>query len=188
MITITDQATAKIAEMLKSEGKPGQALRIAIHGRGRGGFDYRLGFVDPTDRAAGDTVVECGAFQVYVDAATAPDLAGTTIEFVETPVQSGFRIDNPNPLWRDPVAQRVQKVIDEEINPAVGGHGGWITLLDVKDGKVYIQFGGGCQGCGMVDTTLKSGVTVRIKEAVPEILEILDTTDHAGGTNPYFRG
>ncbi len=187
MIVITELATRKIAELLASEGRPGQALRIGIQGRGMGGFQYRLGFVDPSDRAADDTVVDAGPFQVYVDAASGGDLAGTTIDYVETPVQSGFRIDNPNPLWRDATAQAVQKVIDEEINPAVGGHGGFVTLLEVKEGVAYIRFGGGCQGCGMVDTTLKQGVTVRIREAVPAIREILDTTDHANGTNPYYR-
>lgn len=187
MLTITPLATQKIAELLESEGKPGQALRVAIRGRGRGGFQYALGFVDPGERAADDTVLDQGSFQVFVDATTAPDLNGTTIDFVETPVQSGFRIDNPNPLWRDETASAVQKVIDEDINPAVGGHGGWVTLLDVKEGVVYVRFGGGCQGCSAVDTTLKHGVTARIREAVPAIREVLDTTDHANGTNPYYR-
>ncbi len=187
MIVITELAVGKIAELMQSEGKPGQALRIGVTGRGRGGFQYRLGFVDATERAPDDTVVDAGPFQVLVDAASGPDLKGTTIDYVETPVESGFRIDNPNPIWRDPDAQAVQKVIDEEVNPAVGGHGGYVTLLDVKDGVAYIQFGGGCQGCGMVDTTLKQGVAVRIREAVPSIREVLDNTDHAGGTNPYYR-
>ena len=66
-------------------------------------------------------------------------------------------------------------------------HGGHISLIDVKDDKAYIQFGGGCQGCGMVDVTLKQGVEVLIKEAVPEIKEILDITEHADGTNPYYQ-
>ena len=66
-------------------------------------------------------------------------------------------------------------------------HGGHISLIDVKDNKAYIQFGGGCQGCGMVDVTLKQGVEVLIKEAVPEIDEILDITEHADGENPYYQ-
>jgi Fe/S biogenesis protein NfuA len=187
MITFTPLAVEKIAELMRAEGKTGQFLRIAIQGRGQGGFAYRLGFVDAAERADGDTVVEAGPFQALVDADSAPDLAGTTIDYVETPVQSGFRIDNPNPLWRDPTAQAVQKVLDDDINPAVGSHGGWVTLLDVRDGVAYIQLGGGCQGCGMADVTLKQGIEVRIRELVPAIREIIDSTDHAGGTNPYYR-
>jgi Fe/S biogenesis protein NfuA len=187
MITFTPLAVEKITELLRAEGRPGQALRIGIQGRGRGGFAYRLGFVDPAERTADDTVVDTGPFQALVDATSAPDLAGTTIDYVESPVQSGFRIDNPNPLWRDPTALAVQKVIDEDINPAVGSHGGWVTLLDVRDGVAYIQLGGGCQGCGMADVTLKQGIVVRIREVVPAVREIVDTTDHAGGTNPYYR-
>jgi Fe/S biogenesis protein NfuA len=81
---------------------------------------------------------------------------------------------------------RVQDLIDTMINPAVAGHGGFVELLDVKDNKVYLQMGGGCQGCGAADITLKSGIERLIKEEVPEIDEVLDATDHAAGTNPYY--
>jgi Fe/S biogenesis protein NfuA len=81
---------------------------------------------------------------------------------------------------------RVQDLIDTMINPAVAGHGGFVELLDVKDNKVYLQMGGGCQGCGAADITLKSGIERLIKEELPEIDEVLDATDHAAGTNPYY--
>ena len=71
--------------------------------------------------------------------------------------------------------------------PAVSEHGGFVSLLDVKGDAAYIQLGGGCQGCGMVDVTLKQGIEVMIREAVPEIREIIDQTDHAGGNNPYYQ-
>jgi Fe-S cluster biogenesis protein NfuA len=81
---------------------------------------------------------------------------------------------------------RVQDLIDTMINPAVAGHGGFVELLDVKDNKVYLQMGGGCQGCGAADITLKSGIERLIKEEIPEVDEVLDATDHAAGTNPYY--
>jgi len=84
-------------------------------------------------------------------------------------------------------AQTIQRLLDEQVNPAVASHGGHITLIDVKDDKAYIQLGGGCQGCGMADVTLKQGVEVAIKEAVPSIVEVIDSTDHSGGDNPYFQ-
>jgi Fe/S biogenesis protein NfuA len=81
---------------------------------------------------------------------------------------------------------KVQELIDNMINPAVAGHGGFVDLIDVKDNKVYLQMGGGCQGCGAADVTLKSGIERLIKEELPEVEEVLDTTDHASGTNPFY--
>ena len=81
---------------------------------------------------------------------------------------------------------RVQELIDSMINPAVAGHGGYVELIDVQDNRVYLQMGGGCQGCGAADVTLKSGIERLIKEEIPEVTEVLDTTDHAAGNNPYY--
>ncbi|HUF93373.1 MAG TPA: NifU family protein [Candidatus Limnocylindria bacterium] len=81
---------------------------------------------------------------------------------------------------------RVQELIDTMINPAVAGHGGYVELIDVQESRVYLQMGGGCQGCGAADVTLKSGIERLIKEELPEITEVLDTTDHASGNNPYY--
>ena len=85
----------------------------------------------------------------------------------------------------DELRAKVQELIDSTINPAVAGHGGFIELLDVKDNKVYLAMGGGCQGCGAADVTLRSGIERLIKEELPEVEEILDATDHAAGANPY---
>ena len=81
---------------------------------------------------------------------------------------------------------RVQELIDSMINPAVAGHGGFVELIDVQDNRVYLQMGGGCQGCGAADITLKSGIERLIKEEIPEVTEVLDTTDHGSGQNPYY--
>jgi Fe/S biogenesis protein NfuA len=81
---------------------------------------------------------------------------------------------------------RVQELIDTSINPAVAGHGGYIELLDVKENTVYLRMGGGCQGCGAADVTLKAGIERMIFEEVPEVTEVLDVTDHASGSNPYY--
>lgn len=85
------------------------------------------------------------------------------------------------------IREKVQQVFDAEINPYVAMHGGFVDLIDVKSNVVYLRFGGGCQGCGMASVTLKRGVERVIREAVPEVADILDVTDHAAGTNPYYR-
>lgn len=81
---------------------------------------------------------------------------------------------------------KVQELIETAINPAVAGHGGYVELLDVRDNTVYLQMGGGCQGCGAADITLKAGIERMIKDEIPEIVEVLDTTDHGAGANPYY--
>ncbi len=78
-------------------------------------------------------------------------------------------------------------VLDERINPSVSGHGGRVSLIDLRDKTVFLQLEGGCQGCGMADVTLKQGIEVMIKESVPEIEAIYDVTDHANGKNPYYK-
>jgi Fe/S biogenesis protein NfuA len=81
---------------------------------------------------------------------------------------------------------RVQELIDSMINPAVAGHGGFVELVDGQDNRVYLQMGGGCQGCGAADITLKQGIERLIKEEIPEVAEVLDATDHSAGSNPYY--
>ena len=90
-------------------------------------------------------------------------------------------------LEQEEIKQRVQKILDEMINPAVAGHGGVVDLLDVKENVVYLRLGGGCQGCGMVNVTLKQGIEATLKEEIPQVAGVIDQTDHAGGTNPYYQ-
>ena len=97
-----------------------------------------------------------------------------------------YRDAIPKPGLDTPEAIAILQVLDERINPAVAGHGGHISLIDVQDDTAFIQLEGGCQGCGMADVTLKQGVEVEIKAAVPSIAAVLDVTDHADGTNPYY--
>jgi Fe/S biogenesis protein NfuA len=187
MVTITEAARKKILGLLEAEEQKNLALRMAVRGRGPGGFRYEMQFVGQDERGTEDTVVDAGDFQVLVDPESAPNLKGATVDFVDGAYESGFKIENPNPLWTDPKAQAVQDIIDKQVNPGVAMHGGNVSLLDVKDDIAYIQLGGGCQGCGMVDVTLRQGIEVLIKEAVPAIRQVVDTTDHAAGGNPYYQ-
>ena len=85
------------------------------------------------------------------------------------------------------IRKKVQDLLDREVNPALGMHGGWVELIDVKRNSIYLRLGGGCQGCGAADVTLKQGIERSIRQMIPEVGEILDTTDHAAGRNPYYQ-
>ena len=161
-------------------------LRVEIVGRGPKGFLYDLQFIGSDDRKEDDLELEIEEMVVFVAARSAQYLEGTTLDYKETLMGGGFSFDNPNPLWVDELSKAVAEIIASEVNPVVASHGGHVDLIGVDDGKAIIAFGGGCQGCGMVDVTLKQGVEVMIKDSVPGISEVVDATDHAAGTNPFY--
>ena len=85
------------------------------------------------------------------------------------------------------IRQVVQGLLEREINPSVASHGGKISVVDVKEGVLYISMSGGCQGCAAAQVTLRQGVEVMVRRVVPEITAIVDSTDHRAGAQPYYR-
>ena len=188
LVTFTETARQKLLEVLDEKQLRGQAaVRLAVQGRGPNGLEYAMALEPDGQPDPGDAVIDLGDFRVFVDAESAPQIQGATVDYVEDLMGGGFQIHNPNPLWSDPLAQGIQELIDTRINPSVRTHGGWVTLIDVKDNIVYVRLGGGCQGCGMVDVTLRQGIEALIKRQFPQIEAVVDTTDHRGGTNPYYQ-
>ncbi|TNE41313.1 MAG: hypothetical protein EP348_01095 [Alphaproteobacteria bacterium] len=98
-----------------------------------------------------------------------------------------YREALPRPGLKTPDGIAIRNLLEERINPSIAAHGGRISLVDYKDSRVYIRMDGGCQGCGMADVTLREGVAQEIRKIVPAVTEILDVTDHADGTNPYYQ-
>jgi NFU1 iron-sulfur cluster scaffold homolog, mitochondrial len=83
--------------------------------------------------------------------------------------------------------EKIEYLINHQINPGVAAHAGFVQLIDVKDDTVYVRLGGGCQGCSAADFTLRQGIEAIIRREIPEIRRVLDITDHAAGLNPYYR-
>jgi len=190
-IEFTEDAKQKVLSYLEGQTGEGHLLRIRVAGQGATGFNYQFFLDEEKDKQDGDLIEEMEAFRLIVDGDSAKLLEGSTVDWVDTSTGAGFKVNNPNqsgPDLKDPVAKKVQELLNNEINPSLANHGGFVTLLDVKDGRVFVQMGGGCHGCGMARVTLKQGVEVRIKEAIPEITEVVDSTDHAEGNNPYYQG
>ncbi|MDH3731769.1 MAG: NifU family protein, partial [Acidimicrobiia bacterium] len=94
--------------------------------------------------------------------------------------------DAPPPDLSGPVPERVQQVLDQQINPAIAGHGGVAELVAVEDSTAFLRLGGGCQGCGLASVTLSQGIETTLLEMVPEITRVVDVTDHAAGANPFY--
>jgi Fe/S biogenesis protein NfuA len=187
LLTVSPSAREKIDGVRTFNDFPDAVLRVRVLAKEGPRFRYEIALEDPRERAADDLPVELDGLTVVVDPGSAADLAGATIDLDPQITGGGLRIDNPNEGWQDPLARAVQEVLDRQINPGVGSHGGMVSLVDVRDGTAYMRFGGGCQGCAAVDVTLKQGVETAVRAAVPEISAIVDVTDHDAGANPYYQ-
>jgi len=190
MITVTEAARKKFLDVTRAEGREGSGLRVMVTDAGTASPQFALNFVDPGQADPNDTIVDVGEFKIHVDAAGFKHLDDARIDFVDELGQSGFKVDAPNagvPRPAGPVAEAVQRALDEKINPGVAMHGGNVSLVALEGDVAYLKFGGGCQGCGMINVTLKQGVEKILFEAVPQVKSVMDVTDHASGTNPYYQ-
>jgi Fe/S biogenesis protein NfuA len=186
---VTELAHKKVLEVAEAQDRVGAGLRITVSNGGTAMAEFGLQFIDPEEIQAGDEVFDAGEFKVCWDEASAPFMEGASVDFIDEISGAGFKIDAPGaypPKPSGPLAEKVMKVIEERINPGLASHGGMIILEGIKDDTAFLRFGGGCQGCGMANVTLKQGVEVMLKEEVPEILAVKDVTDHADGNNPYY--
>jgi Fe-S cluster biogenesis protein NfuA len=121
-----------------------------------------------------------------------PELIKRVEAILEAFLVSGFalsqeQVEDRMMLMGRGTKEKIQYLLAHKINPGVAAHAGFVELIDVKDNNVYIRLGGGCQGCGAADFTLRQGIEAIIRKEVPEILQVLDVTDHAAGMNPYYQ-
>jgi len=185
-IAATEYALSRVDQVRANRRQPDAGVRVAITGRQDGAFTYDLQLVPSGEEREGDIVVEGPeGLRFHVPMVNAQYLDGITLDADHS--TGALTVDNPNPLWLDPLAAEVQEFLDSEINPAVAAHGGVIDLLDVDEGIAYIHMGGGCQGCGLASVTLGQGVRTALLERFEQIHDVRDTTDHAAGTNPYYQ-
>ncbi len=203
LLTITPDARATVLEVLASEAESGSlALWLEINGENDGAYAYDMYFQALADAGVGDVVQHDDDLPVVVPGASVDRLQGATLDFVtDDSGEGGLVIVNPNTPpaatlqglgsgpdvdLSDPLALQVVSVLDEQVNPSIASHGGRADLVAVKDKSIYLRLSGGCQGCGMAKATLTQGIEVILREAIPEIVNIVDVTDHADGTNPYY--
>ena len=186
-ITFTVRTVEKLNEVIAAN-QPFIGLRLQITGRAHGRFEHVLSLVQEGEPVDEDDAVESSGLRVYVEPRSAPYVDGVTIDYEDKgPNGNSLEFDNPNPLWFDEREIQIQQIFEEQINPALAAHGGSVSLLGVEDTTAFVQLGGGCQGCGMADVTLKQGIETTILDTVPGIERVIDQTDHASGENPYYQ-
>lgn len=197
VMTVTEAAFAKVLEVRNEEDDPaGLALRVSITGSQGVDYVYDLAFFEIAAAPEDDVRWEVDDLSFLIPAEDREKLAGATLDLPSNPTQDGLVIRNPNrpnPLGdigtlelTGEIPEQVGQLIAERINPALASHGGYATLVGIEGSTAYVTMGGGCQGCSMSAATLKEGIRSAILEAVPEILEVVDATDHSAGENPFY--
>jgi Fe/S biogenesis protein NfuA len=195
VFTVTPEAIARILELREAEDEPaGLALRVEVTGTNGVEYAYDLAFDPLADADEADAVYQQGDLPVTVPAGSIEQLAGATLDI---PAGGGQGLVLRNPNRPDPLsgkhleltgtmAEQVQQLLTEQINPALAAHGGYAELKGVEGSVVYVTMGGGCQGCAVSAMTLRDGIARSIREAIPEVTDVVDTTDHESGENPYY--
>ena len=198
-LDMTNAAYNKVTGFLHQVAEPErQAMWVEVTGTSANQWTCSIS-LRPLDAAAPyDAIVRHRDLAIVIPERDFDKVRGATIDWLEDPFgTSGLRVDNPNtpsPAIGAPppadlsgdVAQRVIQVLDQQVNPTIAAHGGRAELVGVEQGTAYLRLGGGCQGCGMATVTLSQGIERAIIQAVPEITNVVDVTDHQSGTNPYF--
>jgi Fe/S biogenesis protein NfuA len=196
-LRVTDDALESVLGIrAQEEDSESLALRVEITGsRGRE-YTYDLSFATPDEVAEGHVVYTVGDLTVAIAEASAERLAGSELDLPRAAGQGGLVIRNPN--TPDPfegidieltgeLPDKVKQLLDERVNPMLASHGGYAEFVGADDdNNVYVTMGGGCQGCAASAATLRDGIRTAIKDAIPEVVEVIDTTDHAAGENPFY--
>ncbi len=194
MIEISDTAQQYFKRLIEQQDEEGLGLRIVVNHPGTPGASCDLQFSPEGQRMQDDHVVAYDGFKMYVANASEPWLSEASIDFEEDETGGQLTIKAPGikgtaPSSGDSIEERVGWLLETEINPSLASHGGRVALIEITDKmEVVLQFGGGCQGCGMADVTLKQGIEQTLIRNIPEITAVLDSTDHQSGQNPYYAG
>ena len=195
MITFTDRARAVVLSLLEESEGELEALRITMKQADSGlkpHFDLTL--VGTDERESDDQEEDVGGFSILVKEYLVNQLEGATVDYVERINESGFEVRtlglNEPKKSQDPpegpMADRVREVLEVQVNPAIAAHGGMISLVNVEETDIFVEMSGGCQGCALSTATLRQGVERMLREAIPELTDVHDITDHSSGENPYL--
>ncbi len=193
IITITNSAENYLAKLIEDRKEPGTAVRVFISDPGTPNAETCLAYIKPDELVSSDTLISLPNLSVYVEERSIPFLVDAEVNYDIDNFGGQLTIKAPNARLPNissdsPLEDRVNYVIYNEINPMLESHGGLVTLMEITDDMhAVLQFGGGCQGCGMVDLTLKDGIEKTLLEQLPELAGVKDVTDHSLDENAFYK-
>ena len=192
MITISESAEQHFGKLLTQQAE-GTNIRVFVVNPGTQNAECGVSYCPPEAVEASDTEIKFGLFSAFIDELSLPFLEDAEIDFVTDKMGSQLTLKAPNAKVRKvsddaPLMERVDYVIQTQVNPQLAGHGGHVSLAEItEDGVAILQFGGGCNGCSMVDVTLKEGIEKELlAQFEGELTGVRDVTEHARGEHSYY--
>ena len=182
-LQITDQAQIFINNQLRSSNL--KVLKILVEPTSALKANYTYKFEE--SHSDSEIQFEKNSFKIAIERKNSTYIEGTIIEINK---DGELEVINPNlsiSKLSGSLEEQIQTLLDEQVNPMLASHGGNVMLEGIKDESAYLRFGGGCQGCSMIDTTVKQGVEVMLKEAIPKLAGVFDITDHSEGESPFYK-
>lgn len=199
VIHVEPRALERLLEIRSQEPDAEElGLVLAISGVNGTRYSYEMALMLLNPTPEGVHLEDHGGLTFIIPEADIENLRGAEVKMSRDLLNPGLVLENPNtpspqitapgqlPELDGPVADRVVQVVTSVINPAIASHGGVAEVVAVEEGTVYVRLGGGCQGCGMATVTLSQGIESTLTQMVPEVQKVVDVTDHAHGTNPYY--
>ncbi|ALO46119.1 Fe-S biogenesis protein NfuA [Pseudohongiella spirulinae] len=193
MITITEPAQEYLAQLLSKQDADGIGIRVFILDPGTPKAETCISFCRPGEQKDEDELMTFEDFNAWIEKRSIPFLEEAVVDYAKDSMGGQLTIKAPNsrlPKIREdsPLEDRINYVLYNEVNPSLASHGGVVSLEDIVDDSIAVlKFGGGCQGCGMVDVTLKEGVEKTLMDQIPGLTGVRDVTDHSNRENAYFK-
>lgn len=191
-LTITESAQGYLAELLSKQDDV-IGVRVFITQPGTPKAETCIAYCRDDDAKDDDIVIDYSGFKAYFEGRSVPFLEDALIDYSKDRMGGQLTIKAPNARLPkvsadSPLEDRINYVLYNEVNPSLAAHGGEVSLVEITEDHIAIlKFGGGCQGCGMVDVTLKEGVEKTLVEQVPELNGVRDMTDHSNTDNAYYK-
>jgi Fe/S biogenesis protein NfuA len=191
LVEITDGAQAHFVKLLSSQ-EAGTGIRVFVVNPGTPHAECGVSYCPQDAVEKNDLKIELKDFTAYIDEDSIPYLDEAKIDYQTDDMGGQLTLRAPNAKARKvdddaPAIDRIRYLLEAEINPQLASHGGQVSLAEfTEDGIAVLRFGGGCQGCGMVDTTLSEGIEKTLIDKVPEVTGVKDITEHEQGDNPYY--
>ena len=193
IINITKSAEEYLAKLIKDKNETDLSIRIFISDPGTPKAETCLAYCKPDESMPDDMIINLDLITVNIEKRSIPFLKDCEVNFYNDTFGGQLTIKAPNARVPNispdsPVEDRINYVIYNEINPMLESHGGEVSLVEFSDkNEAVLQFGGGCQGCGMVDVTLKDGIETTLVDQIPEVEAVVDVTDHSLDENAYYK-